>query len=115
MYASAISATTSFPFRAGELLRSYVLKKQTGIDISSSLATVIIERIADGLVMIMFVFLALPFAPMPEFFRNAVITMTVGFLFATILFIWMAQRAAACRTLLWRRGRACCCRAVCGR
>ncbi len=80
-----------FPFRAGELLRSYVLKKQTGIDISSSLATVIIERIADGLVMIMFVFLALPFAPMPEFFRNAVVTMTVGFLFATILFIWMAN------------------------
>ena len=80
-----------FPFRAGELLRSYVLKKQTGIDISSSLATVIIERIADGLVMIMFVFLALPFAPMPEFFRNAVITMTVGFLFATALFIWAAN------------------------
>jgi uncharacterized protein (TIRG00374 family) len=80
-----------FPFRAGELLRSYVLKKQTGIDISSSLATVIIERIADGLVMILFVFLALPFAPMPEFFRNAVITMTVGFLVATILFIWMAN------------------------
>jgi glycosyltransferase 2 family protein len=80
-----------FPFRAGELLRSYVLKKQTGIDISSSLATVIIERIADGLVMIMFVFLALPFAPMPEFFRNAVITMTVGFLVATALFIWAAN------------------------
>ena len=80
-----------FPFRAGELLRSYVLKKQTGIDISSSLATVIIERIADGLVMIMFVFLALPFAPMPEFFRNAVITMTIGFLIATALFIWAAN------------------------
>ena len=80
-----------FPFRAGELLRSYVLKKQTGIDISSSLATVIIERIADGLVMIMFVFLALPFAPMPEFFRNAVISMTVGFLAATALFIWAAN------------------------
>jgi uncharacterized protein (TIRG00374 family) len=80
-----------FPFRAGELLRSYVLKKQTGIDISSSLATVIIERVADGLVMIMFVFLALPFAPMPPFFRNAVIVMTVAFSVATILFIWMAR------------------------
>lgn len=81
-----------FPFRAGELLRSYVLKRQTGIDISSSLATVIIERVADGLVMILFVFLALPFAPMPTFYRTAVILMTAAFTAATILFIWMAQR-----------------------
>jgi glycosyltransferase 2 family protein len=81
-----------FPFRAGELLRSYVLKKQTGIDISSSLATVIIERVADGLVMILFVFLALPFAPMPDFFRNAVVLMTVAFTVATVLFIWMARQ-----------------------
>ncbi len=83
-----------FPFRAGELLRSYVLKQQTGIDISSSLATVIIERIADGLVMILFVFLALPFAPMPESYRNAVILMTVAFTAATVFFIWMARQPA---------------------
>jgi uncharacterized protein (TIRG00374 family) len=81
-----------FPFRAGELLRSYVLKKQTGIDISSSLATVFIERIADGLVMILFVFFALPFAPMPEIYRNAVIVMTIAFTVATAVFIWMARQ-----------------------
>lgn len=81
-----------FPFRAGELLRSYVLKKQTGIDISSSLATVFIERIADGLVMILFVFLALPFAPMPDIYRTAVILMTVAFSAATVFFIWMARQ-----------------------
>lgn len=97
-----------FPFRAGEVLRSYVLKKQTGIDISSSLATVFIERIADGLVMILFVFLALPFAPMPEVYRNAVIVMTVAFVAATVMFIWMARQphrvevvyARVARTLL---------------
>ncbi len=81
-----------FPFRAGELLRSYVLKQTEDIDISSSLATVIVERVVDGLVMIMFVFLALPFAPMPEVYRNAVIVMTVGFLAATAVFIWMASQ-----------------------
>ena len=83
-----------FPFRAGELLRSYVLKRTENIDISSSLATVIIERISDGLVMILFVFLALPFAPMPAFYRNAVIATTVLFLVATIVFIWMATQPA---------------------
>lgn len=81
-----------FPFRAGELLRSYVLKKEEGVAISSSIATVIVERVTDGLVMIMFVFLALPFAPMPEFYRNAVIAMTLLFLSATVLFIWMASQ-----------------------
>lgn len=81
-----------FPFRAGELLRSYVLKKEEGVAISSSLATVIVERVTDGLVMIMFVFLALPFAPMPEPYRNAVIGITLLFLGATALFIWMASQ-----------------------
>ena len=81
-----------FPFRAGELLRSYVLKRRTNIAISTSLATVIIERVTDGLVMLLFVFLALPFAPIPEFFRNAVILMTVLFLAATVVFMWMASR-----------------------
>lgn len=81
-----------FPFRAGELLRSYVLKRTQNIDISSSLATVIVERISDGLVMIIFVFLALPFAPMPEIFRNAVIATTVVFLAATAFFIWTATQ-----------------------
>jgi uncharacterized protein (TIRG00374 family) len=81
-----------FPFRAGEILRSYVLKREEHIDMSSSLATVIIERIMDGLVMLLFVFIALPFAPLPEVYRNAVIVMTGVFLAALLIFIWMASR-----------------------
>ncbi|HQY90463.1 lysylphosphatidylglycerol synthase transmembrane domain-containing protein [Caldilinea sp.] len=81
-----------FPFRAGELLRSYVLKRRTDIAISTSLATVIVERITDGLVMLLFVFLALPFAPMPSAYRNAVISMTILFLAATVVFMWMASQ-----------------------
>ncbi len=80
------------PFRAGEFLRSYILKRKEGVDISSSLATVIVERVVDGLVMIMFVFLALPVAPLPPAYRNAVIGMTVSFLAATAVFIFMASR-----------------------
>jgi uncharacterized protein (TIRG00374 family) len=79
-----------FPFRAGELLRSYVLKRRTNIAITTSLATVIIERVTDGLVMLLFVFLALPFAPMPPFFRNIVVATTALFSLATLLFMWMA-------------------------
>jgi hypothetical protein len=81
-----------YPFRAGEVLRSYVLKRKESISITSSLATVIIERVFDGLVMLLFVFLALPFAPLPDFYRNLVTLLTVLLVAATAVFMWMAMR-----------------------
>jgi len=44
-----------FPFRIGELLRAYVLKRNEDVSISSSLATIVVERIFDGLTMLLFV------------------------------------------------------------
>jgi uncharacterized protein (TIRG00374 family) len=48
-----------YPARAGELLRAYVLRRSQGIPISASLATIIVERVLDGVVMLAFVFLNL--------------------------------------------------------
>jgi hypothetical protein len=48
-----------FPARAGEVLRAVVLKHREGIPISASLATIIIERVFDGIVMLAFVFVNL--------------------------------------------------------
>ena len=48
-----------FPARAGELLRSFVLKRNEDIPVSSSLATIIVERVFDGVVMLGFVFINL--------------------------------------------------------
>jgi glycosyltransferase 2 family protein len=48
-----------YPIRAGELLRSYVLKRDEDVAFSASLATIIVERIFDGVVMLGFVFLNL--------------------------------------------------------
>ena len=45
-----------YPARAGEVLRAAVLKQREGVPISASLATIIIERIFDGVVMLAFVF-----------------------------------------------------------
>ena len=50
-----------YPARAGEVLRSVVLKRREDVPISASLATVVVERIFDGVVMLGFVFLNLPF------------------------------------------------------
>lgn len=49
-----------YPARAGEVLRAFVLKKHEGVPISASLATIFIERVFDGVVMLGFVFLNLP-------------------------------------------------------
>ncbi len=49
-----------YPARAGEVLRAVVLKRRSGVPMSASLATVIVERIFDGVVMLGFVFLNLP-------------------------------------------------------
>ncbi len=49
-----------YPARAGEVLRAAVLKRRAGVSISASLATILVERVYDGVVMLGFVFLNLP-------------------------------------------------------
>ncbi len=49
-----------YPARAGEVLRAVILKRREGVPISASLATIIVERVYDGVVMLAFVFLNLP-------------------------------------------------------
>ena len=76
-----------FPARAGELLRAVVLKRRETIPVSASLATIIVERVFDGVVMLAFVFLNLP--------ELAGLTASSGFvgsirsvaLYGTILFV----------------------------
>lgn len=49
-----------YPARIGELLRAFVLRHREGVAVSASLATIIVERALDGVVMLAFVFLNLP-------------------------------------------------------
>ena len=80
-----------YPFRAGEILRSFVLRQQEDVSMSSSLATIVVERVFDGLVMLLFVFVALPFAPLPsDSIRLVVILGSVVFLGALLVFFAVA-------------------------
>jgi len=49
-----------YPARAGEVLRAILLRNKEGVAVSASLATIIVERIFDGVVMLGFVFINLP-------------------------------------------------------
>ena len=92
-----------YPARAGEVLRSYVLKRETGIRMSSSLATVIIERLFDGLTMLLFVFIALPFVNIDggplETYRSLIVIFTLLFVVGLIVFLLLATQPTTARRL----------------
>ena len=49
-----------YPARAGEVLRAVVLKRREGVPVSASLATIIVEKFFDAVVMLGFIFVNLP-------------------------------------------------------
>ncbi len=94
-----------YPARAGEVIRAVVLRAAEGISISTSLATIIIERVFDGLVMLLFVFFAMPFVgveQVPPIYRKTVIGASVLFGGALLVFLWMAfDPRRATRVYTW--------------
>lgn len=95
-----------YPARAGEVLRAYVLKRREEVPMSASLATILVERVFDGLVMLIFVAVALPFAPLLAGYRRFVALVSVAFLGALIVFFWAALRPQVVRGAYsrWVRG-----------
>jgi uncharacterized protein (TIRG00374 family) len=82
-----------YPFRAGELLRSYVLMRREDVSISASLATVVVERVFDGLVMLVFIFVALPLTDIPsETVQQTVTLASIAFFGAMLVFFGLAAR-----------------------
>jgi uncharacterized protein (TIRG00374 family) len=89
-----------FPFRIGELLRAYVLKRNEDVSISSSLATIVVERIFDGLTMLLFAFIALLTAPfLSDALRLTVVIGSLVFLGALVIFLFLATRPATAARL----------------
>jgi uncharacterized protein (TIRG00374 family) len=81
-----------YPARAGEVIRAYVLRQREGVSMGASLATVVVERVFDGLVMLIFVFIALPFTPMPAWLQWMVIAASILFFGALAVFMVLAIR-----------------------
>ncbi|RMD99346.1 MAG: UPF0104 family protein [Deltaproteobacteria bacterium] len=48
----AWASNNVLPFRVGEIVRPYVLGKREGIEVSASFATVVVERVIDGLSLV---------------------------------------------------------------
>jgi len=86
-----------YPFRAGEVIRAYILKRNEQVPVSASIATVLVERIFDGLVMLIFVLIALPTVPnLPIWLKQTVIYASLLFSIALLfLIIWAIKPTLA--------------------
>jgi uncharacterized protein (TIRG00374 family) len=91
-----------YPARAGEVLRAYVLKRREGVSISSSLATILVERVFDGVVMLFFIFVSLPFAPMPPYLRQLVVWSSILFFGVLGGFFLVASKPDWAKSLYYR-------------
>ena len=89
-----------YPFRAGEVLRAFILRRKEGVSMSAGIATILVERIFDGLVMLLFVFVALPIVPgLPVWLRQIVILASLAFFGALTVFLVMAARPETSRKI----------------
>jgi uncharacterized protein (TIRG00374 family) len=80
-----------YPARIGELLRAYLLRRNEAVPISSSLATILIERIFDGITMLAFVLIGLPRVPnLNQTMSNGIVIAGAVFAIATAIFFWLA-------------------------
>jgi uncharacterized protein (TIRG00374 family) len=80
-----------YPFRIGELLRVYVLNQWEDVPVSSGLATLLVERVFDGISVLVLVFGALLLVPLPAAgMQNLVITTSVLFFGLLLGFLAMA-------------------------
>ncbi len=73
-----------YPFRIGELLRVYVLNQWEEIPVSSGLATLLVERVFDGISVLVLVFGALLLVPLPDPQMQTLVMIT-SFLFFGLL------------------------------
>ncbi len=85
-------ANNLLPFRLGEVMRAYVLKRRDAVPIPPTLTTILIERIFDGLTMLTFIFTALIFVDdkIGDTLRTVVTVATPLFFAALLVFLALA-------------------------
>ncbi len=80
-----------FPFRLGEVLRAYVLWRREKINFGATFTTAIVERLFDGLTMVLFVVVGLQFIPLAALVEGIVAFGSIVFFGALIVFLVMAS------------------------
>ena len=80
------------PFRLGEVLRAYVLWRKEKINVGTTLTTAVLERLFDGLTMVLFVLFGLLFVPLSAFLSRLVTVASAVFVGALLVFLFLAAK-----------------------
>jgi uncharacterized protein (TIRG00374 family) len=65
-------ANNIYPFRAGEIVRVLLLRRRNGVSAAAGFASILVERVFDGLTMILVLILAALIGGIPDFLRYVV-------------------------------------------
>lgn len=76
-------ANDLLPFRIGELVRSYILGETEQISKASTLVTILLERVFDGVTLLIFIGTASFFLPLQDSFRTLLLIGSI--LFAVVI------------------------------
>jgi len=80
-------ANNVLPFRAGEVVRAYALSARYGVRKSAALATIAVERIFDGMTMLLFMLVASLSIALTSDLRAVAIIATILFPLLTIMLV----------------------------
>jgi uncharacterized protein (TIRG00374 family) len=95
-----------FPFRAGEVLRAYLLRRKEAVSMSATLASIAVERLFDGLTMILIILVVLPLIPFGQFFGSLLLAASAFFVGALLVFLVLISFPRRTRELYrWMIGR----------
>jgi len=87
-------ANEVLPLRAGELIRCFLLSKATAIPISVTFASALIERICDGIWLMLCFFWTLHLARLPQFLINGgyILGLMIAILGAVLGYVMYAKK-----------------------
>jgi len=72
-------ANNIYPFRTGEIVRVLLLRQRNGVSAAAGLASILVERVFDGLTMVLFLILAALIGGIPDYLRYVVWAAVVVF------------------------------------
>ena len=93
-------ANNIYPFRTGEIVRVLLLRQRNGVSAAAGAASILVERIFDGLTMILFLILAAIIGGIPDYLRYlvwlalAVFGAALAFVYALVLWPGPIQHLA---------------------
>lgn len=94
-----LAANNVLPARTGEIVRAVLLKRQRGISGFAVLATIIVERILDGLVLAIFLAATIALAGGTDILRLFAALVGGAFLVLTLLVMLLAMRPVIAQRL----------------